>query len=85
MRRVSQTLLLCSLCFVLGCSSTTEFAGLHKNSLRPEDSRVKREIASESPMSLGCHTLIEEIIYLKEQREVKEAEKRRKALEALKN
>ena len=72
-------------CCLSGCSSATKFAGLYKNSAQPEDSRIKREIASESPMSLGCHTLIEEIIYLKEQREVKEAEKKRKALEALKN
>lgn len=59
--------------------------GLDKVVDQPESRKIKREIASESPMSLGCHHLIEDIIYLKEQREVKEAEKRKKALEAIKN
>lgn len=68
-----------------GCARVTKFTGLTRADERPENKKMTRKIASESPMSHGCHTLIEDILYLKEQREVKEAEKRRKLLEAVKN
>ena len=69
----------------VGCSTSTEFLGLGKAGNRKLNRKINREIASESPVSQSCHTIIEDIIYLKEQREVKEAEKRKKALDALKN
>lgn len=73
-----------SLFALSSCGSTTRFKDLNKHDSEPESKNIAREIASESPVSLGCHRLIEDILYLKEQREAKEAEKKRRALEALK-
>jgi hypothetical protein len=61
---------------LLGCSSPTRFEDKNNKGSSPQVETIKRELASESPISQGCHEILEEIIYLQEQERTKKASRK---------
>lgn len=59
------------------CSSSTKFEDKNKETTSPKIENIKREIASESPLSMGCHQIIEEILYIKEQEDARKLQKKK--------
>jgi hypothetical protein len=57
------------------CGGSTKFRGVLKSESSPESFTIKRDIASESPISKGCNKILNEILYLKQQEEYKKNQK----------
>lgn len=56
---------------LVSCSSSTRFEDKNHQGPSPVVESIKREIASESPLSKGCHEIVEEIFYIREQEKIK--------------
>ncbi len=66
-------ILISGACLFWGCSSPTKFEDKNNIGPSPVVENIKRELASESPLSQSCHEIVEEILYIKEQERVKKS------------